>query len=153
VDERGPLPPPVFYLITALRPGSTPDRESSMLHQALDLGFADVLLKPIDNDHLLGLLANLDEKRPPGLETAKGPETGKGRNSADYAGLLQAVSRNVDQLAECADRRVLTQLVECLHGGLARTARLIHDLDDSPGARPAALGQPPADVAVIAANM
>ncbi len=153
VGERGALPPPIFYLITALRPGSTPDRDSSMLQQALDLGFADVLFKPIDNERLLRLLANLDEKLPPGLETAKGHETTKGHDSADYAGLLQAVARNVDQLAECADRRVLTQLVECLHGGLARAARLIDDLDASPRARPAALGRPPADAAVIAANL
>jgi CheY-like chemotaxis protein len=61
-DGRGPLPPPVFYLITALRPGSTPDRESSMLQQAHELGFADVLLKPIDNERLLHLLGNLEQK-------------------------------------------------------------------------------------------
>src|SRR5437879_6433284 len=47
----GVLPPPVFYLITAMRPSAVaPLRETERLHQALQMGFAEVLLKPIDNE-------------------------------------------------------------------------------------------------------
>jgi len=61
-DETSGRPVPVFYLITALRPTlSTAQREPNMLQRALDLGFAGVLLKPIDNEHLLRELSNLEQ--------------------------------------------------------------------------------------------
>ena len=57
----GVLPRPVFYLITAMRPSAVaPLRETERLHQALEMGFAEVLLKPIDHEHLLQQLANLE---------------------------------------------------------------------------------------------
>ena len=60
-NDAGPLPPLDFILMTALRPNaSTPRKERNLLQQATDLGFIDVLMKPVDIDHLTRMLAQLD---------------------------------------------------------------------------------------------
>ena len=60
-DDKGQLPPLEFILITALRPTSAMQRkEASLLQRALDIGFVDVMLKPVDNDRLIQLLAKIE---------------------------------------------------------------------------------------------
>ena len=62
-DDNGLLDPPKFILITALRPSATaPQKEMLKLQQAVDLGFHDVMLKPIDNEHLMKNLTAIEQK-------------------------------------------------------------------------------------------
>ena len=62
-DDEGQLPPLEFILITALRPSSSIQRkEASLLQEALSIGFVDVMLKPVDNDRLIHLLAKIEAR-------------------------------------------------------------------------------------------
>ena len=123
-DEQGRLPRPVFYLITALRPSAvTSPRETNMLQQALQMGFAEVLLKPIDNEHLLRQLANLERK------LLRGENTENALAATSHADLLRATAQNVESLLCCEDRDVLAQLSELMHASLARIPRIIRQLD------------------------
>jgi CheY-like chemotaxis protein len=122
-DDRGPLPPPVFILMTALRPTSTtPKREANMLQEALDLGFADVLLKPIDNEHLLRQLTSIERKLHRGK--IAGSRTGR-----DFTAKLQALSELLEKILGSDDREALAQLTDLLHASLARADRAIQELD------------------------
>ena len=61
-DDTGPLPPLQFILMTALRPNSTtPRKERNLIQQATDLGFVDVMLKPVDVEHLFRTLRDLEK--------------------------------------------------------------------------------------------
>jgi len=74
------LEPPKFILITALRPSATaPQKEMLKLQQAVDIGFHDVMLKPIDNEHLMKNLAAIEQKAP--KPTAVSNEAGLGSGS------------------------------------------------------------------------
>jgi CheY-like chemotaxis protein len=129
-DSTGPLPVPVFYLITALRPSSTsPHRETNLLQKALQMGFAEVLLKPIDNEHLLRQLANLEEKAlriQPGQVSAVG---------ADQAELLHVIDQSIERLLCCENGGALADLAELLHGSLARIPKIARPLDGLPRER------------------
>lgn len=50
VGDAGPLPPLPFILMTALRPNANgPTREMALLNEAVNVGFLDVMFKPLDN--------------------------------------------------------------------------------------------------------
>jgi CheY-like chemotaxis protein len=124
--EKGTLPFPVFYLITALRPSSvTTHRESNQLQQALQLGFAEVLLKPIDNEHLLRQLANLERslRSEPG---ANAPAC------TDPAELLNAIDQNIERVLRSHNLDALAELTELLSASLARIPEFIGEHDAQP---------------------
>lgn len=63
-DGNGEMPTPDFFLVTER--GSSPSasrREESLLQQARDEGFADVLFEPIDDSELLQQLAVVERRR------------------------------------------------------------------------------------------
>ena len=126
-ETGGTLPCPVFYLITALRPSTvTSHRETNMLQQALQLGFAEVLLKPIDNEHLLRHLANLERellRNQPGVDAL--PVT-------NYTELLHTIDQNIERLLCCEDRGMFSELTELLQGSLTRIPQIISQLDARP---------------------
>ena len=127
-DAMGALPVLVFYLITALRPSSaSPHRETNLLQKALQMGFAEVLLKPIDNEHLLRQLANLEQKL---LRSQPGqiPATG-----ADHAELLHVIDQSIERLLCCENEGALVELAELLHGSLARIPKIARQFDGLPG--------------------
>jgi len=99
------LPRPVFYLITAMRPSAAETNiETTMLQQALQMGFAEVLLKPIDNEHLLRQLTNLSRK------LLGGERTQDAVANTNQAEALLSVEQNVERLFCCEDRHVLALL-------------------------------------------
>ncbi len=110
-----PLPRPVFYLITALRPSvAKPHNETNLLQQALKLGFAEVLLKPIDNEHLLRQLALLEQKLVP-VEPDAGAATATNREE-----LLHVIDQNIERLLSDPDAESLAELADLLQSTLAR---------------------------------
>lgn len=124
--EKGTLPLPVFYLITALRPSSvTTHRESNQLQQALQLGFAEVLLKPIDNEHLLRQLANLERN----LRSEPGENAPA---CIDPAELLHAIDQNIERVLCSHNLNALAELTELLSASLARIPEFIGKLDAQP---------------------
>jgi CheY-like chemotaxis protein len=58
-DDTGPIPPPAFVLVTTDNRSSLDGRKSQLLQKALDLGFADILLKPVPRQSLELALAGV----------------------------------------------------------------------------------------------
>lgn len=59
--DRGSIPPPPFILVTALRPdNNTRKADVERLRQATEIGFLDVLLKPVDQNRLIHLLRKIE---------------------------------------------------------------------------------------------
>jgi CheY-like chemotaxis protein len=122
-EAAGTLPRPAFYLITALRSSaSTPHRETNMLQQALQMGFEEVLLKPIDNEHLLRQLTNLEQK----LLRGAPHENSRAVSNRE---LLCTTLQNVERVLCCEDREVLVQLTGLMRETLDRIPRIIELLD------------------------
>jgi CheY-like chemotaxis protein len=64
ISDDGAAEPPVFVLMTALRPGcNAQQRDVDRINLARQLGFADVLFKPIEQEPLLELLDSIALKR------------------------------------------------------------------------------------------
>jgi CheY-like chemotaxis protein len=130
IDRRNgtvTLPQPVFYLITALRPSSTTShRDTNLLQRALQMGFAEVLLKPIDNEHLLRQLALLEQKQ---LDSEPGQTAAA---SIDHAELMHVIDQSIERLLCCEDRSVLAELDELLNGSLARIPEIVRQLGNQP---------------------
>jgi CheY-like chemotaxis protein len=137
--ERAPgqvSQPPVFFLITALRPTSPGTRrEVNLLQQALDLGFADVFLKPIDNDHLLRQLADLEQKLNRGDVPAGAARTNK------QADLMREAEDFVEKLAACDNPATIAGLVELLKPTLERLERRAREVTVIDAEQPAGVEQ------------
>ena len=82
-NDEGVSLQPEFILITALRPSANaPQKELNMLQQALDIGFVEVMLKPLDNKVLIQKLAEIEQKMCPAGK-AGSPTSGNPVDSAD----------------------------------------------------------------------
>lgn len=113
------LPRPVFYLITALRPSAMQRKETNLLQQALQMGFAEVLLKPIDNDHLLRQLAAIENGLRLG-EAAADPAA-----ETNHAELLHVIDQNIERLLCSANGESLAELTDLLRSTLARIPAIV----------------------------
>lgn len=114
-DSGALIPRLVFYLITALRPSSAKSHsDTNLLQQALQLGFAEVLLKPIDNEHLLRQLALLEKKLVPS-QPAASPVA-----ATNHAELLHVIDQNIERLLCNSDGASLAELTELLQSSLDR---------------------------------
>lgn len=60
MNDSGPVPPPMFVLMTALHPGKNAQpRDVERINIAKEIGFAEVLFKPIENEQLVAALERL----------------------------------------------------------------------------------------------
>jgi CheY-like chemotaxis protein len=65
MNDSGPVAPPRFILMTALHPGKNAQpRDIERIRLAKEVGFEDVLLKPIENEALMNLLARIASGKP-----------------------------------------------------------------------------------------
>lgn len=128
---------PVFYLITALRPSSVQRNETNLLQQALQLGFAEVLLKPIDNEHLLRQLARLEQKLL-ASEPAVNVEA-----VSNHAELLHVIDQSIERLLSRPDGESLAELVDLLQDTLTRIPAIVRQLDAQLGGQATALKHTP----------
>jgi len=59
--DQGSIPPPPFILITALRPNNnTRKADVERLRLATEIGFVEVMLKPVDQNRLIHLLRKIE---------------------------------------------------------------------------------------------
>jgi CheY-like chemotaxis protein len=86
IMDGGTTDPPAFILMTALRPDASPTQHKDLdkLRLAKDIGFVDVLYKPIEPEMLKNLLETINYAR--------------GRAQIDLAGVVKRVRETVDQM-------------------------------------------------------
>ena len=66
IDDFGRPTGPDFILTTTTERTSADSKKTAMVQQALDIGFVDVLLKPIDSDQLIARLRQIEMSRAGG---------------------------------------------------------------------------------------
>lgn len=101
MDDTGPVPPPQFVLMTAVRPSNPNGTPNAELKRALDLGFAAVVHKPVAPDELAKILKSLK----------------KGRQAIDqhrYEALLQQIQETGAELLETGDHDLISRYREML---------------------------------------
>jgi CheY-like chemotaxis protein len=65
MNDSGPVAPPRFILMTALHPGKNAQpRDIERIRLAKEVGFDDVLLKPIENEALMNRLERIASGKP-----------------------------------------------------------------------------------------
>lgn len=101
VVDGGQAPAPAFILMTALRPGgSSQQKDLEKLRMAKEIGFLDVLYKPIEPDVL--------------KETIESVKFARGKQTVDIAGVSRRVQETVDQLISQGDRDASDSFIDCL---------------------------------------
>lgn len=109
-NDEGPISPPAFILITAIRPGSAaPRKELNLLQQAVDLGFADVMLKPVDNKLLIQRLAAIQQQRLDGKH-----KTDCATDNPNPANRLKQIDEAVTEILTARRVPLLRQLLDNL---------------------------------------
>lgn len=97
-NDDGTLPPPAFFLMSALRASSSsPTRETAKLNDAIALGFVDVLTKPVSIDDICQRLQQLEN-----------PTAAPARKSFESAdALLQRLNELMAMLRSSLDESAL----------------------------------------------
>lgn len=109
IDDSGRPTGPDFILTTTPDRSSTDSQKTVLVQQALDIGFVDVLLKPIDSSQLIARLRQLELGRnggsaPNGNSTdqtsraADASSSANQINSEDQIQSLQAIRNTLSQL-------------------------------------------------------
>jgi CheY-like chemotaxis protein len=85
MNDQGPVAPPLFVLMTALHPGKNAQpRDIERLRIAKEVGFADVLFKPIEAEQLVAALERVKRSG--------------GKKKVDTAAMIQQVNSLVANL-------------------------------------------------------
>lgn len=107
VVDGGNAPAPVFILMTALRPGgNSQQKDIEKLRMAKEIGFLDVLYKPIEPEQLRHVLENVKYAR--------------GKTAVDVTGAIRRVTETVDLLVANEDPETTAQFQACLREQLER---------------------------------
>ncbi len=107
VLDGGQAAPPVFILMTALRPGgNSQQKDIEKLRMAKEIGFMDVLYKPIEADLLKSTLEHIKFAR--------------GKQIVDLTGATRRVQEAVDQLIAQKDLEASNTFIDILRGELDR---------------------------------
>jgi CheY-like chemotaxis protein len=129
-NDSGPLPPPAFLLITAMRPTLTsPRQDANLLKEAIDLGFVDVLFKPVDQALLLRRLGELRRQRSGGTESTSAPGSATLDAPTDWLAVLQVHQAHAERLYEVTDRTVLLQFRDQVLKQAARVKELLKKVE------------------------
>jgi len=65
MNDDGIAPPPAFVLMTTIHLDTkSRDDAAAQIQHALDIGFADAMLKPVSIDKLIQIIQNLEPKTP-----------------------------------------------------------------------------------------
>jgi CheY-like chemotaxis protein len=114
--DGGQANPPVFILMTAMRPSANgQQKDIEKIRMAKEIGFAEVLFKPIDPEQLKTI-----------LETVR---FARGKEVIDISGALRRVTELVDRLLNADDTQLMTDFVEGVRTQLDRLdAKLIDQL-------------------------
>ncbi len=106
--EAGNRPFPAFVLMTALRPGKDASQQKDVekIRLAKELGFADVLFKPIEPETLKAAI--------------EGVRQADGKVQFDTSAVQQRVVKTVDQLIAENQFDAAEQFLDAMHRELAR---------------------------------
>ena len=88
IDDSGRPTGPDFVLTTTTERSSADSKKTALVQQALDIGFVDVLLKPIDSAQLIARLRQLEMSRNGG----SAPIDNSTNQSAGAAGANSSVN-------------------------------------------------------------
>jgi CheY-like chemotaxis protein len=116
-NDAGPVPPPPFILITAVRRTDARSKEAEMLKQADDLGFLAVMQKPVDYYSLLSTLATIQTGKSERFESAVAEAT------VDRA--LRLVRSAIQDVANTHDRFAVDKLRREMSTELARLSEVV----------------------------
>lgn len=115
VLDGGQATPPLFILMTALRPGGTSQQKDiEKLRMAKEIGFLDVLYKPIEADHLKETLSNVQYAR--------------GTKKVDVVGASRRVEEAVNELISQKDEETMNTFLETLRAQLERLETAAEEL-------------------------
>ena len=107
VLDGGQATPPVFILMTALRPGGTSQQKDiEKLRMAKEIGFLDVLYKPIEPDLL--------------KSTFESVKFARGNKAIDIVSAVRRVEEIVSQLLEQKDLEASSTFIDQLRSQLDR---------------------------------
>ncbi len=100
IDDFGRPTGPDFILTTTTKQSSADSKKTAMVQQALDIGFVDVLLKPIDSDQLIARLRQIEMSRSGGGEN--------GRQNSESAGSDSAATPDSSTTPDANDHKIQT---------------------------------------------
>ncbi len=107
VLDGGSAEAPVFFLMTALRPGgNSQQKDLEKLRMAKEIGFIDVLYKPVEPEQLKLAIENVKYAR--------------GKKEVDIAGASRRLQDTVDQLISAKDAAAVDTFIESLQKQLER---------------------------------
>jgi CheY-like chemotaxis protein len=86
IGDSGRLTGPDFILTTTTERSSADSKKTAMVQQALDIGFVDVLLKPIDSAQLIARLRQVEMSRSGGVKNGGQNSESAGSDSSANPG-------------------------------------------------------------------
>lgn len=121
VGDDGAVPPPAFILLTetGIDIEHSGNESGFLIKHAIDLGFVDVLRKPVDEQRLTGLLNALAENSPTAQCPAEKPDPFNIPQQTIKESLLQ-IRKMVGDLIGIADIDALLQMHDGLTANLGR---------------------------------
>ena len=100
--DGGQATPPVFLLMTALRPGTnSQQKDVEKLRMAKEIGFAEVLYKPIEPEVL--------------RKTLESVKFARGREVIDIAGYIKRIEEAVSKIIATQDSSAAEQYIRALY--------------------------------------
>ncbi len=116
VLDGGQATPPVFILMTALRPGGTSQQKDiEKLRMAKEIGFIDVLYKPIEPELLKTTLDNVKFAR--------------GKKAVDIVGVTRRVEETVGHLMEQSEHDGAQQFIASLRVQIERLETAVNQME------------------------
>lgn len=124
LTDAGALEPPKFILMTALRPGTpSQQRDLEKLRLAKEIGFAEVLFKPIENELLIKTLEAIraTQDQPAGL---------------DLQSLLRRVEDITNRVLATKNESLAQEFLQMLRGEVTRLESALTPTAGGEGAIP-----------------
>ncbi|MGE3313734.1 MAG: response regulator [Planctomycetaceae bacterium] len=129
LNDQGAAPPPVFFLMTALRSSATiAKKDAARLTEAEALGVFEILQKPLDFDYLLGRLRDLQKQSGTPVKAGAPAKSAHSAKSALEPLALPEDPRSGDSTNEATLRETRTYLtsqlerIDSLLNGLEKSA-------------------------------
>ncbi len=120
-NDEGPLDPPSFVLMTALRmEKNSQDKDIQRLKLAKELGFAKVMFKPLDQNELKTTLKKLE---------MGGPNSSANGNSPDLFTPTQKLKEAVNEIIESGNTNAAEQFMGCLNEEISSLQNFLNQLE------------------------
>lgn len=119
--DDGPLDPPQFILMTALRlEKNSNDKDMQRLKLAQELGVAKIMFKPLDQGELREILKDMVMGAPEGSTNSQ---------TVDLYTPAQKVKDAVKDIIESRNSGAAEQFIECLNGEVSQLQKFLSKLE------------------------